>query len=214
MMRCNRPLAALLIALISATPLAAGPTDFGPGTQIGRVDGLPPLPASTRRAYRTFIRGGSYFGAFAVNYETEKVFWIRNFHDAGHVRAAALEGCRQLSEGADGCVIYAVAMPESLPVGQSTASGLSRAASDAMKTVYLENRKPGTFAAFAISGASHYGYANAYEKAADARDTALAYCTKGVARDMADFGIEARKFVRPRGWDKCEVVDVSFTPAD
>lgn len=204
-------IAAALFVAFGSAPLAAGPTDFGQGTHIGRVAGLPALPANLRSLYRDFRNKTRYFAAFAVNFETQNGFYIQNFHEAGRARAAALEGCRQVSQ-ADGCVIYAVAMPESLPVEQSSAAGFSEAAADDFQTVYQEYRKPGTYAAFALSGASHHGYGNAYESEADAKDTAIAYCMRGVARDMAELGPEARSFARLRNWNSCRVVDVSFTP--
>ncbi len=199
--------------ICAANAIAAGPTDFGPGTQVGRVSGLPELPHSLRKSYAEFRRGMSYFGAYAVHFEEEVFFWVRDFHSAGRARAAALEGCKQLSEQ-QGCVIYAVSIPETLPIDQSQADGLGRLASDAFKTVYQENRQPGSYAAFAISGASHYGYANADASAADARDTALAYCQRGVAGDLASIGPRGREFVRNRKWEACRVVDVTFTPKD
>lgn len=204
---------AALGVMISATSLIAEPADFGQGTKIGRVDTLPELPVKLRPMYRKFRSEVRYFSAFAVHFEKQIGFYIQNFHEAGRARAAALEGCRLYAQ-ADGCVIYAVAMPESLPVDQSRASGLSEHAADDFNTVYRENRKPGTYAAFAISGASHHGYGHDYATAADAKDTALAYCQIGVASDMAELGPEARKFARARGWQNCKVVDVSFTPAE
>lgn len=196
-----------------ATPLPADqPTDFGQGTQIGRVDALPPLPRDLRKLYGQFRREARYFAAFAVNFDKGRGFYIQNFHDAGSVRTAALEGCRVLSKD-DNCVIYAVAMPETVPVATSRATGFSELAADDFNTVYREYRTPGTYAAFAISGASHHGYGNAYAKEADARDTAISYCKVGVAKDMAHLGPEARALARSRGWQNCKVVDVSFTPA-
>lgn len=199
--------------LIAAPPLAAQPTDFGQGTQIGRVESLPKLPSSLQPLYNTFRNEVRYFAAFAVHFEKEKGFFIQNFHDAGRARAAALEGCRLVAQ-ASGCVIYAVAMPESLPVDQSKASGLSELAASQFNMEYSEHRDAGTYAAFAISGASHEGYGYNYTTAADAKDTAIAYCQIGVARDMAELGPDARKFARARGWQHCKVVDVRFTSAD
>jgi len=197
-------------AALSA-PVAAAPTDFGPGTKIGRVADLPPLPRNMRGLYAQFRREASYFAAFAVNYQASEGFYIQNFHDAARARAAALEGCAQIY-GREGCVIYAVAIPLNLLVSQPNASGLSEKAADDFNSRYQSNRKPGTYAAFAISGASHHGFGNAYAIEADARDTAIAYCKIGVAMDMAELGPEARKFARARDWNDCTVVDVEFTP--
>ena len=198
------------LCLLCAAPVAADPTDFGPGTKIGRVSGLPDLPREMARIYRDFRRDVRYFGAMAVNFDTRMAVYLHNYHDATRVQIAALEGCRILSLNKKGCVIYAVAMPQSLPIDRFDASGLSAQAAESFKTAYVETRLPGTYAAFAISGIGHYGYGSAYQTQSDARDTALAYCERGVAA----FGPDARRFARARGWQKCRVIDVAFTPQD
>ncbi|MEO0389786.1 MAG: hypothetical protein AAF218_02475 [Pseudomonadota bacterium] len=200
-------------AIIAILPCAAyaDMTDFGPGTQLGRVTTAAPLEGPARRTYAHFRSQMGYFGAFAASPSTGATFWIRNFYDAGTARAAAVQGCAVLS-GTDDCEIYAIMMPETLPLDQSQATGLSAAARDGMATVYQENREPGKFAAFAISGANHYGYAKAWDSAEAARDTALAYCQRGVARDMAEIRPEGRAWVRARGMDTCRVIDVEQTP--
>ncbi|QUJ75129.1 hypothetical protein KDD17_08800 [Sulfitobacter albidus] len=205
-------LSSLLACLIAPLPVLAQPTDFGQGTQVGRVEGIGPLTPEMARVYRSFRREARYFAAMAVNMDSGVAFWIQNFHDAGRARAGALEGCDVISLRKPGCAIYAVAMPESLPIAQSRATGLSEEAADALATVYTERRIPGTYAAFAISGISHFGYADAELTEADARDTAIAYCNRGLAADMAELGPDGRRFARARGWDKCRVIDVQFTP--
>lgn len=205
-------LGAALGVLLAGTSLGADPTDFGQGTHVGRVTGLPALPGDLHRLYTRFKREANYFAAMAVHFEKGYGYYIQNFHDAGRARAAALEGCRQ-GAGAEGCVIYAVAMPETLPVDQSTARGLSEVAAQSYNSDYRKYRKPGTYAAFAISGASHHGYGSAYATEADARDSAIAYCNVYVAKDMARLGPRARDFTRARGWQTCKVVDVAYTPA-
>ncbi|WP_298857556.1 hypothetical protein [uncultured Sulfitobacter sp.] len=203
--------AATIGLLASAQPLAAEPVNFGQGTQIGRVGTLPALPPELRGLYSQFRREARYFAAFAVHFEKAEGFYIQNFHDAASVRAAALEGCKQYAQ-AEGCVIYAVAMPESLPVDHSRATGLSEWAADDFTTVYKEKQKPGTYGAFAVSGASHHGYAHGYKTAAEAANTAIAYCKIGVVKDMAELGPEARKYARARGWQNCKVIESRFTP--
>ena len=197
--------------LATAQPLAAEPANFGQGKQIGRVGTLPALPPKLRGSYGKFRREARYFAAFAVHFEKAEGFYIQNFHDVASVRATALEGCKQFAE-ADGCVIYAVAMPASLPVDQSRATALSEWSADDFDTVYKEKQKAGTYGAFAISGASHHGYSYGYKTSAEAKDTALSYCKIGVVKDMAELGPEARKYARASGWQKRKVVDANFTP--
>lgn len=214
MKKRNRMLsAALAFTLMAATPAIAQPLQFGAGTKYGRVSGLPELNADQRKGYAQFRNKVKYFGAFAVNFETGFWFYIQNFHDLSRVKTAAVEGCRQISQ-AEGCALYAVAVPKSASISDSNASGISLEAYQDFNGGYLKHRKPGTYAAFAISGASHHGYGYAYESRADAEDSAIAYCNVGVAKDMAEYGPDARKFARARGWQKCKVVDVSFTPAE
>ena len=206
-------LPAVLSLCLAGTIHAESATDFGPKTKIGRVGGLAKLPSHLQNLYRQFRREANYFAAMAVNFETGDGFYIRNFHDAARARAAAIEGCRQFT-GSDGCVLYAVAIPNSLPFDQLDASGLSMLAAKEFNTAYVKRRKPGTFAAFAISGASHHGYGDAYDTAEDAKDSAIAYCNIYVAKDMAEMGPQARKYARARNWQECKVVDVAFTPAE
>lgn len=213
MMRVLRN-AAFFAICIWVQPALAAPTDFGQGTQIGRVSGMSDLPREMRRVYRSFKKEVRYFGAMAVNYDTAVAIYMQNYHQADRAQAAALEGCRIISLKKEGCTIYAVAMPNSLPIDQFDAQGLSEAAAEDLKAVYRERRIPGTYAAFAISGAGHHGYGTAYLTAEDARDSALAYCERGVAADMAAMGPDARRFARARGWQKCRVIDVAFTPKE
>lgn len=191
----------------------ATPTDFGQGTQIGAVTGLPKLDRSARKSVREFRRNARYFGALAANSTTGDVFFVYNFHDNTEARRAAVEGCNQISRSTD-CQIYEVAMPESLPLGQAKAAGFAEVAADAFQNSYRKHRKPGKFAAFAVSGSSHYGFGNAYETAADAMDTAISYCQRGVAKDMPEIGPRGRDFARARGYDVCKVVHVEQTPSD
>jgi hypothetical protein len=210
----NRTLSATLaLIFLAAPPGITEPTQFGAGTKYGRVSGLPDLSPNLRKAYAQFRNDVKYFAAFAVNFETEDWFYIQNFHNLARVKEAAVEGCRQLSQ-TEGCTLYGVALPKSLSVSATTASGLSLDASEMFKARYAKHRKPGTYAAFAISGASHQGFGFDYEKREDAADTAIAYCNIGVAKDMAELGPDARKFARARGWDTCKVVDMVFTPKE
>lgn len=194
-----------------ALPATAEVTDFGQGTQIGTVAGTPELGRDAKRVIRQFNRKARYFGAVAAHPDTQEVFWVYNFHSVSEARAAALKGCAEFAQ-AEGCQIYGVAMPESLPLDQSSAIGMGEEAADAFNTVYQEYREPGKYAAFAISGANHYGFGNAYDTAADAKDSALSYCQRGVARDMPEIGPRGREFARARGYDTCRVIDVQRSP--
>lgn len=201
--------AGLLCAAASGGAAAPALTDFGQGTQVGRVTSAQDLTGAARKLYRQFTREARYFGAFAAHPVTGQAFYVVNFHDTQKARRAALEGCAQLAEAA-GCQLVGIAMPESLPIDRTNASGMSEEASDAFATVYQENRRPGAYAAFAISGSSHFGYANAWDTADVAKDTALAYCERGVARDMVEIGPKGRDYARARGLNECKVVHVEL----
>lgn len=201
-----------LLTAIASPALAEFPlSDFGKGTKFGKAAQAPELGRDARKQVTIFRRKARYFGALAANPDTQHVYYVFNFFDIAKAREAALEGCRQISE-AKGCRIYAVAMPQSLPVNQARASGLSEEASITVHGRYQEHRKPGKFSAFAISGSSHFGFANAYDTAADAKDTALAYCNRGVAADMADIGPRGREFARARGYNRCRVIHIEQAP--
>jgi len=204
-------LSVVVMCLGAALPASAQMQDFGPGGKIGRVSGAAELGGEARRGYQNFRREVGYFGAFATSPSQGAFFWVRNFFDAGTARAAALKGCEVLSEQ-DDCELYAVMMPESLPIGQQAASGLSQSARDAMATEYREGQDSGEFYAFAISGANQWGYARGWATEAAARDTALSFCQRSVARDMPELRPEGRAWVKARGMDRCRVIDVFQVP--
>lgn len=185
-------------------------TTFGAESQVGRSAGLD-LPSEAKRSYRDFRKYASYFGAFAVSPESGESFYVMNFHDASAARASAMEGCRQISRKQD-CVLFAVAMPKSLAASTRHAKGLGLESWETFTGAYVTGRKPGKYYAFAISGAYNYGYATAWDTAEFARDTALAYCQKGVARDMVGIGPLGRAWVRNRGIDRCRIVDEGRMP--
>lgn len=203
----------LFALFFSAQQTAANPTDFGPGTQIGRFQSAGELGNVGRRGYRDFKKQLGYFGAFAMNAKTDDYFWVRNYHSAAIAKAAAIEGCRQIS-AQSGCELYAVMMPESLSISTPKAEGFSREAADAFNTEYRENREPGKFYAFALSGANQWGYAYGYDTAADARDTAVSFCASAVAQSMAEIGPEGRKWAKARKLDRCKVVNVEQQPSN
>ncbi|MEH6644096.1 hypothetical protein [Sulfitobacter sp.] len=80
-------------------------------------------------------------------------------------------------------------------------------ASKDLKTRYKREQQKGKFGAFALNLAFGYDVSFGWGTPAEAREAAMAYCKSSSAQALGPLGIEARKWAKQRGLEKCTVID-------
>lgn len=204
-MTIKRGFAALFFSVLAGQGGAQDVQTFGNEAKTGHVEGVSLLPLQ-KSGYLKFRRSGGYFGAIYVNTETDAGFYVSGFHDLAKAHSAAKKGCSEFSRGEGTCVLYAVTLPKEMPFDTVTAAGMGQESYQAYMNKYLANKETG-HRAFAISGASQYGLSYGWDDAAEARETALAYCEAAVAKELAGLNIEGRRWAKAHGLTKCRIVD-------
>lgn len=192
---------------LAMTAATADPVLFGDGHRIGIVQGVP-VSSDQRSSFRDFKRETGYFGAFFVDRSSDFSFWVQNFHDLGTAKAAGLKGCQVVS-GSKDCALYAVVLPKGMDFATKTARGFSQEAYDAYMVDFKSKQVEGRFGAIAVSGAAEVGISWNWPNEAEARATAIEYCKKEVAGELAALNIEGRAWIRKRGLDRCRLVEVT-----
>ena len=199
-------LCAAALTLSSLSAAQAGPRDFGNAVRFATVPGIQ-LSTKQRESYRHYRSKRAYFGAFYVVPGTDHGFWTRNFHNFDTAKAAAKKGCEIVSKGGN-CQLYALLYPDGVDPNAKGVKGLSHRAAKDLKGRYKRAQKKGKYGAFALNKAFGYGVSFGASSAAEAHATALAYCKVASTQALAPLGIEARKWSKARGLDRCDVIDI------
>ena len=198
---------ALTVLALTATTSTADPVLFGDGNRVGVVQGVA-LTSDQRSSFRDFKRGSGYFGAFYIDRSSDVSFWWQEAHNLETAKAGALKGC-QVVANSKNCVLYAVLLPKGMDLNTRQAGGLSQEAYTEYTGSYKSNQIEGRYGAIAISGASEVGVSWNWANEAEARATAIAYCEKEVAAELAELNIEGRAWVKQRNLHNCSVVEVT-----
>ena len=198
---------------IACLPLAATaePRSFGNKVTIGVVGNVK-LTNAQRRAFKSYSSNKSYFGAFYIVPGTDDVFWTRRFHGLNTAKASAKRGC-EVAHKSKSCQLYAVVFPVGIDPNGGDVSGMSQAASKDFQRRYPKQQKKGKYGAFALDGASGWGYAYGWDNAKEANAAALEFCMANSTRELAKLPIDGRKWVRSRGLHKCKLVS-THKPAE
>lgn len=200
----------LICSLMLTAPASSDPKLFGNAVTMGIVADIK-LTQEQQRTLKWYRSNKAYFGAFYVAPQTEHHFWTRNFHSLKNAKQAAKAGCEITSKGIP-CILYAVQYPKGIDPNAPVAVGLGQETARDFLRKYPKRHKDGKYGAFAINGGADYGYSSGWDNAAEAKETALAYCAASSAKTMAALGIQGRKWVTSKGLDKCQVVDVHVPP--
>ena len=196
--------AAALVAL-TMSPVHAQTKLFGNTVRIATVPGIK-LSRVQRDSYRNYRSKKAYFGAYYVVEGTDHGFWTREFHNFDLAKAAAKKGCELISKGGD-CKLYALVYPDGIDPNAQGVEGFSLPAAKDFKTRYKRSQKKGKYGAFALNKAYGYGVSFGWNSSKEARAAAMEYCKVSSSKALAPLGIEARKWARARGMEKCTVVD-------
>lgn len=196
---------ALTVLALTASASAADPVLFGDGHRVGVVQGVE-VSSDQRSSFRDFKRETGYFGAFYIDRSSDYSFWVQNFHNLGTAKDVGLKGC-QIVSGGGNCALYAVVVPKGMDLATPTAQGLSQEAYSEYTGAYRTRQTEGRYGAIAVSGAAEVGVSWNWQNEAEARATAIAYCEKEVAAELAELNIEGRAWVKRRGLDTCRVVE-------
>lgn len=202
-------LAAALFIALGISPVQAQTKHFGNTVRIATVPGIE-LSRIQRESYRSYRSKKAYFGAFYVVEGTDHGFWTRQFHNFDVAKAAAKKGCEIISKGGN-CKLYALTYPDGVNPNAQGVKGFSHQSGKTFTTRYKRDQKKGKYGAFAVSKANGYGHSFGWKSAKEARAAAIEYCKLSSNKTLAPLGIEARKWARARGMEKCTVVD-THTP--
>lgn len=198
-------LAAAAFFAVTMSPAHAQTTHFGNAVRIATVPDIE-LSRVQRESFRQYRSKKAYFGAFYVVEGTDHGFWTREFHSFDLAKAAAKKGCEIISKGGN-CKLYALLYPDGVDPHKKGIEGFGRQASKSFKTRYKREQKKGKYGAFALNKAYGYGVSFGWNSAKEARAAAIEYCKISSTNALAPLGIEARKWARARGMEKCTVVD-------
>ena len=169
-----------------------------PNIQLSRIQ---------RNSFKAYRSNKAYFGAFYVVPGTDHGFWTRNFHDFDLAKSAAKKGCEIISKGGD-CQLYALLYPKGIDPNARGVKGMSRGASKDLGGRYLRSQKKGKYGAFALNKAYGYGVSFGWDSKEEAQEAALEFCKVSSSKALAPLGIEARKWARQRGLEKCTTISV------
>lgn len=198
----------LITALVisSVTPVQAETRQFGNAVSMATVPDIK-LSRKQRDSFKAYRSKKSYFGAFYVVQGTDHGFWTRNFHNFDLAKAAAKKGCEIVSKGGK-CELYALLYPKGIDPNAQGLHGLSQTAAKALNGRYPREQKAGKYGAFALNKAYGFGVSFGWNSEAEAKEAALEFCKVASSQALAPLGIEARKWARGRGLEKCRIIDV------
>ncbi len=202
-------LLATIIAITNVSALQAETRQFGNAVSMATLPGIK-LSRIQRSSLKQYRSKKSYFGAFYVVQGTDLGFWTRNFHDFDIAKSAAKKGCEIVSKGGK-CELYALVYPKGLDPNAKGARGTSQIAAKTLNRRYPKEQKTGKYGAFALNKAFGFGYSFGWDTEAEAKAAALEYCKVDSSKALAPLGIEARKWARQRGLEKCQIID-THTP--
>jgi len=87
-----------------------------------------------------------------------------------------------VSKGIGECIAYGEMLPTDMSCNQHQASGLGQKTRALFLGEYQKQQTQTGYGAFAISGAYNSGSSFNWERAAEARDTALSFCESDFAK--------------------------------
>ena len=198
-----RLLLSLTLLLSLASPLVAEPVGLAQQSLYVRSETVQLSPGQARN-FETFKRGHGHFGAFAVAREGRGSFFTRYFRSARAARLAAMEGCRRAL--GQPCLLYAVALPKGVSLADRDAKALGAAATQAFERRYRARLTRGSYGAFAAE-ASEYGYSYRWDSAAKAREVALGYCAREVAKTLRNLDAGLAGWARRSGLLTCRILE-------
>ncbi len=198
-----------ILVLASLSSAQAEPRDFGNSVQIATVDGIK-LSRVQRETFRSYRSKRAYFGAYYVVPGIDHGFWTRNFHNFDTAKAAAKKECEIVSNGGD-CVLYALLYPKGIDPNAKGLRGLRHQAAKFLRGRYKREQQKGKYGAFALNKAYGFGYSFGATSSEEVRERAIAYCKVASTKALATLGIEARKWAKARGLDRCDIID-THTP--
>lgn len=152
-------------------------------------------PKSTQ-FMKEWRNGRSFFGALVFN-SAEDGQWgsIYGFHSLETARKGAMALCRADAKQPNACFEYAYVLPRGYDPNASGQT-LGKEAQDAFRGKYTKSQKKSTFAAFAISDAFDWGWANNRPSAAAAQEQAILSCEASIARSKAGASPTTRKALK------------------
>ncbi len=207
--------ALILTVVLPVIGNAADLKKFDKSIRIIKVSDIK-LSRDQKNNLRGFRNTKRYFGAFAINPQSDISFWTRDFSSLNAAKKSALKGCEIYSKNDENdnpadtkkCLLHTISVPKGISVNDDNAMGLSSSALKSFNGRYQSKQKANKFGAFAHNQGPNFGMSWNYKSEAEARETALSYCEAGVARDRTQFDSEARAFAKSTGFDKCEIVHV------
>jgi hypothetical protein len=200
---------ALVFCLALTAPGSAEVQLFDKKTNVARVLEHK-LGPDQSRTWRAFARACCYFGAYAINTESDLGFFVQGFNSRKMAISAAEAGCAEFSrsEGANpkACRLYAFTVPAELDVKDAAAAGLGVPAREGFTKLYQKNQLKTGYGAFAMASGRGWGASWDWPTRAEAQATAIAYCEADVAQTVAEIGPKAKEWISKTGAGKCRVV--------
>lgn len=194
------------VLLAALAPAHAEIRIFPEAARVGTVAGLE-LSPEQRRYYRQYRKNASYFGAFYIAPGTDFFGDTVNYHSFDTAKAAAQKICELASGGKD-CTLYAVTYPAGVDPNAKDLRGLSQPAAKDFTGIYQRSQEPGRYGAFAVNGAFGYGQSFGWSSEAEAKASALNFCTADSYEALAFLPKAGRDWARQRNLAACTIVSV------
>lgn len=195
--------------VVPSSSAEADPVVYGVKTKVARLFEHE-LGRDQTRSWQQFKRACCYFGAYAINTETDHGGFAQGFNSLKTAIDAAEVSCREVSKAEKvnpkACRLYAYSVPAEISATDRLASGLGIPARDGFLKMYQKKQTKTGYGAFAIGPARGWGASWNWPSKADAEATAIAQCQADIAIMVADIGPPAPQWVKAKGFDKCRIV--------